>query len=139
MQDMAFLKAYSYTPRREKCFIRLKICSFLSERFWMKKAFSLGAGVFLCAKTKKCFLRLKMCLFLSERFWMKKAFSLGAGVFLYAETRKMFSSPKETSESEREILDEESIFSRCRRILIRQDEKNVFFAKRNENLNLRIR
>ena len=70
---------------------------------------------------------------------MKKAFSLGAGVFLYAKTRKMFYSTKDMLVSEREILDEESIFSRCRRILIRQDEKNVLFVKRNENLNLRIR
>ena len=70
---------------------------------------------------------------------MKKAFSLGAGVFLYAETRKLFYSTKDMLVSEREILDEESIFSRCRRILIRQDEKNVLFVKRNENLNLRIR
>ena len=54
---------------------------------------------------------------------MKKAFSLGAGVFLYAETRKLFYSTKDMLVSEREILDEESIFSRCRRILMRQDGK----------------
>ena len=59
-------------------------------------------------------------------------------VFLYAKTRKMFYSTKDMLVSEREILDEESIFSRCRRILIRQDEKNVFFAKRSAQKVIRL-
>ncbi len=68
---------------------------YLNKRFWMKKVFSLGDGIFLHAETEKCFVRLKICLFLSERFWMKKVFSLGDGVFLYAESGKCF-FPKET-------------------------------------------
>ena len=63
----------------------------------MKKAFSLGEGVFLYAEPGKMIYSPKETLiFLSERFWMKKTFSLGEGVFLYAETEKMIYSPKET-------------------------------------------
>ncbi len=68
---------------------------------------------------------------------MKKAFSLGTGVLLYVKVRKMTCSPIIKFPTKKELLnlDEEGIFSQCRRTPVRQGEKKfvcqLFLIKKN--------
>ena len=68
----------------------------LNERFWMKKAFSLGEGVCIYVEPeKKTYSPKDSQIVLNERFWMKKLSSFVAGVCIYVKTEKAAYSPKD--------------------------------------------